>query len=397
MARLLVAMGLGVTAFAGRASAEPWSIAPSAGVAADYESNPGLRTYDERAEAHVAAILDAPLRYDADEIELTLRPNGRLSNNAGYDSLASNYVHLDASAQYTADRSSATLQGELARDSSLLFIGPDLNGLGVRRDSAVTAFDWTHLLTEREQLQLDASWSQVKYALPQSASPYLINYHYLSGGPIWSVSVTDRSTLKLNAVVAQYDALDGITSSRSYNPQLELVRQLTEIWSLTATAGYARAINSEKFFYGPFFLGSFKTTENSTTYSATLARQGERFNLSATASRALAPTGLAYLSQLESAGVTASLTQSEYWDYRVNASWQRAVNPVSSTETTTQHYINAQLAVDWHWTPQWILTLSLGRVSETFNNNQAFAATTTSAASNIGMITVTRQFMRTDL
>ena len=64
-----------------------------------------------------------PLRYDADEIDLMLRPSGRLSNKAGYDSLASNYVHLDTSAQYTGDRSSATFQGALARDSSLLFIG----------------------------------------------------------------------------------------------------------------------------------------------------------------------------------------------------------------------------------------------------------------------------------
>jgi hypothetical protein len=119
--------------------------------------------------------------------------------------------------------------------------------------------------------------------------------------------------------------------------------------------------------------------------------------LSATASRALAPTGFAYLSQLESAGITAGFTQSEYWDYRLNVTWQKAVNPVSSIERTTQHYINAQIAADWHWTPQWLVTFSLGRVSESFNNSEAFALPTTSAASNIGMLTVTRQFLRTDL
>jgi hypothetical protein len=219
----------------------------------------------------------------------------------------------------------------------------------------------------------------------------------LSGGPTWAFAATERSTVKLNAIVGQYDSLDGITSSRSYNPQLVLVRQLTEIWSLNATAGYARAINSEKFYFGPFFLGSFKATENSSTYSATLARQGERFNLSATASRSLAPTGLAYLSQLESAGLTGSFTQSEYWDYRLTASWQRAVNPVSSTEKTTQRYINAQIAADWHWTPRWTLTFSLGRISETSSTSAVFTSPTTSASSNIGIVTVTRQFLRTDL
>ena len=103
------------------------------------------------------------------------------------------------------------------------------------------------------------------------------------------------------------------------------------------------------------------------------------------------------MSQLESAGFTAAFTRSEYWDYRLNASWQRAVNPVSSTERTTQHYVNAQISADWHWTPQWTLTLSLGRVSETFDISEAFASPASSAASNIAILTVTRQFLRTDL
>lgn len=387
---------MGVATFTGRALGGPWSIEPSVGVAADYESNPGLRSSDQEAEEDIAAIVSIPLRYDADGIALTLAPSGRLSNKAGYDSLASNYVHVDTAAQFASDRSSATLQGELARDSSLLFIGPGLNGLGVRRDSAATAFDCTHFLTERQQIQLDANWSEVKYALPPTAV-YLTSYRYLSGGPTWSFAATERSTIKLNASVGQYDSLNGITSSRSYNPQLEFDRQLTEIWSLAATVGYSRAINTEKVYFGPFFLGSLKATEDSSTYSATLTRRGERFNFSVGASRALAPTGLAYLSQLENVNLTGSFIQSEYWNYRVSASWQRVVNPVSATEQTTQHYVNAQIAADWHWTAQWTLTFSVGRVSETFGINAAPAPPNTAAASNIATISVTRQFLRTEL
>jgi hypothetical protein len=383
-------MSMSVAAFAGRAWAGPWNIEPSVGVAADYESNPGLRTTDPQAEENVAAIIDFPLRYDVDEFEWTLRPSGRLSNRRGYDSLASDYVHVDTSAQYTSELSSVTLQGDLARDSSLLFIGPGVNGLGVRRDTAATSADWTQIVTERQQVQLDASWSEVKYALP-SVATYLVNYRYFSGGPTWSFQATERSKVQLNASAGQYDSLNGITSSRSYSPQLTVVRQLTEIWSLTAAAGYSRAINSEKFYFGPFYLGSFKAAESSTTYTATLVRQGERLNLSVGASRGLTPTGFAYLSQLENVTATASFTQSEYWTYRMTASWQRAVNPVLRNEETTQHYVNAGIAADWHWTPQWTMSFGLGRVSETYGPPRV------AAASNAATITVTRQFLRTEL
>jgi hypothetical protein len=383
-------MTIGMAAGASRVWAGPWNIEPSVGVSTDYESNPGLRSTDEHAEKNVAAIVDFPLRYDTDELELTLKPSGRLSDRRGYDSLASDYMHLDTSAQYSAERTSAAFQGELARDSSLLFIGPGVNGLGVRRDTAVTSADWTHLLTERQQVQLDANWSEVKYALPPVAT-YLVNYRYFSGGPTWSITATELSKIQVTATAGQYDSLNGVTSSRSYNPQLTYVRQLTEIWSLTGAVGYSRAINSEKIYFGPFFLGSFKASQNSTTYAATLARQGERLNLTLGASRALTPTGFAYLSQLESVNATASFTQSEYWTYRLTAAWQRAVNPVLRDQETTQHYVNGQIAADWHWTPQWTVSFSLGRVSETYRPPSV------SAASNAATITITRQFLRTEL
>jgi len=47
----------------------------------------------------VAGLLDLTLSYDADGIEIVIRPNGRLSNSRGYSSLASNFAHLDANAR----------------------------------------------------------------------------------------------------------------------------------------------------------------------------------------------------------------------------------------------------------------------------------------------------------
>ncbi len=373
------------------AAAGPWNIEPSLGVSADYDSDPGLRSYDIRAEEHVAALIDFPLRYDTDELELTVRPSARVSDTRGYDSLASNYYHLDADAVYRSDLWSATLLGNLGRDSSLYFIGGLLNGLGVRRDTADSSVDITRNLSARSQLAIDASWTEVRYAQPSDVTSVLTNYRYLTGGPTFEYSITERTILKLLGSASDYQSLNQNTQSKSYNAQLGVVRQLSETWTVTITAGYVRAINSEKIFFGPFYLGTVKANENGDVYSATLARQGERINLSATASHSLQPTGLAFLSRVDSAAVTASLVQSEYWDYALTASWQHAINPVLTGQAVNLHYLNVSLAANWHWTPQWTLGLNLGHI------RQEYEPPRTNAASYAAVVSVTRRFLRREL
>jgi len=386
--------------FTGSASAGPWNIEPSVGASADYESNPGLHTIDVHAEERVAALVDVPLRYDTNGIEFTLRPSGRLSNSSGYASIASNYIHVDTSAQFINDLSTLSWQGGLARDSSLFFVGGLENGIGVRRDTASTAIDWTRTLTERNQLELDANWSEVRYDQPPNETG-LTNYRYLSGGPTWNFAVTERTTLKLLGDAGHYQSLNGITESKSYSLQTGFVRKLSELWSVTATAGYTRSNNSEKYYYGPFFvgtveygpfyLGTIKSNQNSTVYAITLTRQGERFNLTGGASRLLQPTGFAYLSRVDSISANATFTQSERWDYGMSAVWERAQNPLLGGAPIDVRYINAQLTANWHWTPQWVMTLNLGRIS------QQYSSSAVTPTSNGVIISVSRRFLRTEL
>src|SRR5580700_5360382 len=116
-------------------SAGPWNIEPRIGVSADYSTNPQLRAFDISSEAHVAGLVDLPLRYDGDAVEFTVRPYGRVSDSPGYGSLASNYVHLDSIAQFNGELGTTTVQAALARDSTLRYLGPLVNGVGVRRDT----------------------------------------------------------------------------------------------------------------------------------------------------------------------------------------------------------------------------------------------------------------------
>jgi hypothetical protein len=379
---------------AGSASAGPWSIEPRLGASADYDTNPALIEFNSGSEEHVAALVSLPLRYDADGMALSLSPSARISNSRGYSSLASSYTHIEGSAQFTNELGSTTLQGELARDSSLYHIGGLVNGLGVRRDTASTNADWTRSLTERSSLQLDASWTRVNYG--QNAN-LLTDYKYLSAGPTFAFALSERNTIKVLSSYGRYQSLNGITESTSENLELGFVRQLNELWTLSTAAGYTRATNSEKFFVGPFFLGSLSSSLNGAVYAATLAHQTEQFNLSCGVSRSLQPTGFTFLSRQDTLNLTATYMRSERWDFSLSTVWNQAHNPVpvaqgaSGTANTEVRYFYAQLTADWHWTEQWVISMHATRVSE-----QSHPPPFSAASSGVS-IDIVRHFLRIDL
>jgi hypothetical protein len=322
---------------------------------------------------------------------------------------------LDGAAQFSAERDSATLQADLARDSSLYYIGGLINHIGVARDTASTTGDWTHSITERGQIALDASWQRVRYHEPANFNE-LIDYRYLSAGPTFAYAVSERDTLKVLGSYGHYASLDGSTQSKTENAQVGFVRQLSEIWSLSTSAGYSRSRNSEKTFERvPFDLFFYflipitqKSTQNGTVYAASLTRQGERLTLSGGVSRALQPTGFAFLSRQDSYNANATYVGSERWDVSLSAAWLKAVNPQVSaglaqfnTPELNERFLNAHLAATWHFTPQWSLSAGVTRISQQYVSagvisiSQGYVRTTASAASTGINVDFGWHFLRT--
>ena len=378
------------------------------GVSGDFETNPLLRQFNTNSEEHIAALVDFPVKYDGDAFEFSVRPYGRLSNSQGYSSLASNYAHLDSAAQFTNELGSTTVQTSLARDSSLYYAGALVYGVGVARDSESVAGDWTRLFTERSQLALDVNWLKVRYDLPTNENNIyysLVDYRYLSAGPTYSYSLSERDTLKILANVGDYQSLNGATQSKSDSLQVGFSRLLTEIWALTINAGYSNSSNTEKFvnpllyyYYGVVEYETQSSKQNGTVYSATLSRQGERFNLNASASRALQPTGFGFLSRQDSFNLYATYKPSERWDFALGGTWQRAVQPQESAGVAQLNagevailYESAHVAANWHWTPQWVVTLQTTRIV------QGYGPPTIGVASTGVNVDITYHFLRNEL
>ncbi len=389
-------MGISAALFAPLAGAGPWNIEPRLGVSADYSTNPVLREFNPKAEEHIAGLIDLPLRYDADALDVLFRPSARISNSRGYSSLASNYAHLDADAQISNELGSTTIQAGLARDSSLYYTGSLVSGIGVRRDSASTGVSWNRSVTERAQALLDASWTQVRYDEPVSLN-YFVNYRYLSAGPSFAYAENERNTVKILANAGLYQSLNGITGSKSANLQLGFSRQLSEIWTLSTSVGYSRSTNSEKIYFGPFLLHTVTSNQQGTVYLATITRQADRFTLIGGVSRTLQPTGFAYLSRQDTYNLNATYARSERWDFALAATWAQAVNPdlggsgaVLSGRESAVRYFNTQLTANWHWTPQWAVSVHATRITDKYGPPAASGALTGLS------LELSRQFLRTE-
>ncbi len=378
------------------------------GVSVDYYTNPALLDLPDTAESHAALLLDAPTTYQGDAEKLSILPSFRLSDSQGYSALDSDYEHLTVLNEFDTERDVFTATAMAAQDSSL-YHDYFLNGsTGVRRDTVQADLNWDRYLTERLEVDTDVNSQRVRYGEGVgTGAPELIDYKYTSITPALSWMENERDKLTATVSAGRYNSLNGETESTNANLQLGFVRQLSEIWSLSATAGYSRADNKidaeEKAFE---FTSSGlvlvlvplteKATQNGSVYSVNLTHQTERLALSASTSRQLVPTGLAFLSRQESYDLKANFTASERWT--LNADLQRIEyhTPESDTASVDQHLTSLQLSAVWQWTEHWKVTLNASRVMDIYGTSGVKAAAVDVDSSGVSL-ELSRQFNWTSL
>jgi hypothetical protein len=365
-------------AIASTARAGIWATQPVVGVAADYSSNPGLLDVPDTAETRGAVLLDAPTSYNGDAFKFSVLPSFRFSNTAGYASLDSDYEHLTVSSEFDTPRDTFVVSGALARDSSL-YHDYLLNGsTGVRRDTATADVNWDSHVTERVDFDTDVNAMNVKYG-ESAGIATLVNYKYTSLTPsvVWLES--ERTKLTLSAAGGRYDSLNGEAQSTNANLQLGVARQLSEIWALTATAGYSRADNQingdeEVLEFTPNGLEivlipvSLKTSQNGSIYSLNLTRQTEELQLSASASRQLLPTGFVFLSRQDSYKLAATYNQSDRLSMTGDLHRLEYKQPQGNGALLDLNLTILEISAAWQWTEHWTVSLTTSRVVEHYGS-----------------------------
>jgi len=373
-----------------------WGSQPVVGIVGDYYTNPALIDIPNAAETHTDLLVDAPTSYVADAYKLTLLPSFRISNAQGYSLLDSNYQHLSISNEFDGPRDTLIATTSAARDSSLYRDFLLSGSTGVKRDTVLGDVTWDRHITERLDFNTDASWTRAQYAHPEGAAT-LTDYKYTSVNPALSWAQNELTKLNLSASVGRYDSLDGATQSVNANLQLGITKQLSEIWTLSASAGYSRANNrvnlTEDLFEitpigvvaVPFPIG-FKSTQNGNVYSVTLNRKTSLLSLTATASRQLAPTGFAFLSREEVYEVKASYTPTERWTLSTDAQRLTYNLPEGSIQTINLNVNSLDLSISWQCTEHWTATVKGTRVME------RYVSTNFDISSSGVSIEISRQF-----
>jgi hypothetical protein len=351
-----------VMGIASGAKAGVWVTDPVLGLAADFSTNPGLRVADHTAETHGAVLIDTPTTYHADSISLSLQPSFRISDSSGYSSLASDYAHLGVRGEIDSERSSVTVTGQLARDSSLYYNYSVSGSAGVRRDTSSEDVSWIRALTERLNFNLDVNSSRVLYGESGSFTT-LTDYRYSSAAPSLAWTAGERTTFTVLGAAGLYDSADGRTKSVNSNVQLGLTRQFSELWSVNATAGYSRETNTIDEYFGPFLLGYFRATNTGTVYTANVTRQGRLLTVAATASRSLVPSGFSFLSLQQSYQLGFHYPRTERWSFDGHVRWLKSLEPQVVGPTVNQSYLDLGLSAAWLFTEKWTLTLRASRLT----------------------------------
>jgi len=370
---LLAAM---LKAESGRAGV--WVTEPVLGVAAEFSTNPGLLYVPHTNETNGAILIDAPTTYHEDNESLSIQPSLRIANSSGYSSLTSDYAHLTAVGELDTELGTLAATAEIARDSSLYYTY-NLNGsVGVRRDTTLADLSWTHAFTERLSFNWDLNSSRVIYGQSTTFTT-LTDYHYSSAMPALSWSADERTVVKLLAGVGLYESSDGMTKSSNANAQLGVVRQLTELWTVTATAGYSRERDSaSEYEEVPFYIGPFlvccerefvnlRSTENGTVFSANLTRKGELLSLAATASRSVVPTGFAFLATQTTYALSFDYPRIERWTFDGSVQKSTTKVPQALGPLIDDSYLSLSLSAAWLVTEKWTLKLQATRVTARYS------------------------------
>jgi hypothetical protein len=335
-------------------------------------------------EVETAALaFDLPATYTGDHQTLDLRPRFRYAATHGDSGLLSDFQYLDSAWKTSTETDTLQLSGTWHRDST--YYNPTENtGLlssSVRRMEQTAGLDWQRQLSERNQFGVTLNWDHVGYA--QGSATGLGNFQYPQGSLQFSRRLTERLQWSLGAGFGRYEISDH--SYRTDNPSVHmgLEGQLTEQWTLSASAGASRL--QERSEYGPFV---FTSSRDASTYALALSRQGARRAFSLSYTRALQPSGYGVLLTQDVLSLTEHYTWSERWSGSAMLRGTRQVDSFSRINFGDRRFAGAELAATWRWTAQSLLSL------EATYNEQRLDAILPHARGTALHLTYSRQFGR---
>jgi hypothetical protein len=365
-----------------------WGSESSVSLSSEYLSNPYMQPSDARAAEGMGLLMTLPASYVGNDDTFDFTPRLRFAHSWRNASLLSNYQYFDAGWRAVRERDALQLSAAWHHDSTQYnaFETAVLHGFVLQRTEQTAGSDWQRSLTERSALHLVGSWDAVSYAHNPSFS--LSNYRYGQASLQYDHDLTERLHWTGSLGAGRYTLPDSPVDYRSDNrfAQLGLTGQLTEVWSLTASAGMSDVSDHEQTF---FATASASKSAPSFTFDA--QRRGERNAVELSVAHTIQPSGLGALVTQDDAFLRDTLNVSERLSVGADVHGQRVRDTLQRLSIGELRNEALDLTANWQWTEHWNanLQLSLYRRSDVQPAVQA---------SGVGVfLTATRQFGRKPL
>jgi hypothetical protein len=116
-------------------------------------------------------------------------------------------------------------------------------------------------------------------------------------------------------------------------------------------------------YFGPYLLGTFKSTDTGTIFNVNLTRQGALLAVTASASRSLVPSGFAFLSRQDSYQLSFDYPYNQRWTFDGHVRRLTSTEPEVLGPVLNQSYLDAGLSAVWLFTEHWTFTMSVSHVT----------------------------------
>jgi hypothetical protein len=368
-------------AAAAPAAAAPWIVTPSAGLSAEYQSNPAYSVDDPSSTTQAAVNLSLPAEWRSGRWSALLNANATLrgtqGRTAGPDS--SDWA-LGGGVQRASERLSFAANAGYAR-RDLLGGGVVDAGLDRSNGSETTtnggvSVGWA--ITEYDSAS--ASLTRVTRSFAAPADAGLIGSRDAIGSVSWSRALSPRLQFVVAAQRATYAPGGSVGRSTSTNLQAGLAAQPTEFWSLRATYGRSRARSD--FSSGRISGG---------VYDVSASRRLEASALTLTANRALQSSAFGSVVEQTTYAATWSAPLAERLSATLSASRRDESEVFASFALGARRMTAASAGLSYALTETWSLS-GTGAWSRESYPDTAFRRAVPSADSVGVTLGVSRRF-----
>jgi hypothetical protein len=330
--------------------AAQWSFEPQLTWLMGYNSNVQLAPSNVQETGEAILSLDAVLKGLTETSEWDLHPHLDLQRYPRNDGFNANNGSLQAQYARHGERSGFTLNAGYEEASTLT---TELTDTGIvdgnaRRDSANVGLGWQHDLSERQELQLQGSYVNVRY--PNGEQFGLIGYRYPSASLgdrlLHSLQTSFSASLYANQLYAPQTGYE----SSDRGVRVNVTHIFSDRIKMSAMLGFGETV----------VLGN---TQHGSVWDLHGTRTTEHGHWDIDYSQSVEPSGRGYLVRRNSA--TLSLSQQVRGQLWVTASVLDLRNSNLSTQAfmDVPRYSSVDAGLEWHLSEVLVVGVTTGYAS----------------------------------